>query len=349
MGDLRKKVLIVQEEIPHYNRPVFELLNQYCDLTVLYSKDNGLKYGFKTILLQKDKKFFELDVLKMAKEYDVVIRTLQLSDIATYMMLMMPRRYRMILWGIGVAAAYNQRFDSSQKRVNIYKHMINRADAAIFYSDYPVDKYVSLGISKDKLFVAHNTVEIKKIELNENRNKLLFIGTLYKEKRVDLLIEEYRKAFEKNNDIPELLIIGDGPEKENIESLISGYYLNDRIIMLGKITDEERLSEIFRDVLLCISPDQAGLSVQKAMGYGTVFVTKKDAITGGEMFDIENGANGILIDDFDEISKIIIDSVENRNRYVEMGNNAYDFYWNNRTVDKKVNGFIKAIDYVSYK
>lgn len=349
MDILNKKVLIVQEEIPHYNKPVFELLSRHCDLTVLYSKDNGLKYEFNTVFMRKDKKSSELKIMKLARNYDVVIRTLQLSDISTYLMLLSARKYKMILWGIGVAAAYNQRFDSSDKRVNIYRHMINRADAAIFYSDYPVKRYTSLGIPEDKLFVAHNTVEIKKIELNKNRNKLLFIGTLYKEKRVDLLIEEYRKAYEINKEISELLIIGDGPEKNDIESLIDRYHLNRKIEMLGKITDEERLSEIFKDVLLCISPDQAGLSVQKAMGYGTVFITKKDAITGGEIFDINSGINGILIDDFNEISKIITDCVENREKYLEMGNNAYDFYWNNRTVDKKVNGFIHAIDYVCNK
>ena len=342
------KVLIVQEKIPHYNVPVFNILNELYDLTVIYSEEDVKNNVFNALFIPQThfSKYFNKRIINESNKYDVIISTLQYRNMFTYLAMCANHKHKNLLWGIGVAAGYEIRYDSDPRRITIYKKLIDKSDATIFYSDYPIDKYISLGIDKNKLFVAHNTVKINKIDLNQNRSNILFIGTLYKEKRVDLLIDEYRKAFDKNNDVADLLIIGDGPEKENIEQLINDYNLKNKVKMLGKITDEDVLAKIFPNVLLCISPDQAGLSVQKAMGYGTVFVTKKDAITGGEIFDIDDGVNGILIDDFNEISDIIVDAHINRDKYVSMGDKAYEFYWNNRTVEKKANGFIEAISYV---
>lgn len=346
----KKKVLIIQEIIPHYNVEVFNELNKDFDITVVYSKDVGLKYDFKTMFLElegKGLKKFKKDIVEIANNYDVVIEMLQLANYHLYQLLFAKKKFKLVLWGIGVAAGYGIRYDSSKLRSSIYKAMIKKADAVIFYSDYPKEKYTKEGISQEKMFVANNTVKINKIDLDSNRKDLLFIGTLYKEKRIDLLIEEYRKAYEMNNELPILRIIGDGPEKQNIESLINKYNLKDKIVMLGKITDENVLQDYYSKTLLCISPDQAGLSVQKSMGYGTVFVTSKNAITGGEIFDIKNNETGILFNDFGDLSGIILDSINNKDKYIQIGNNAYDFYWNNRTIDRKVEGFKKTIEYVT--
>lgn len=98
--------------------------------------------------------------------------------------------------------------------------------------------------------------------------------------------------------------------------------------------------------IVCISPDQAGLSVLKSFGYGVPFVTHRDAITGGERLNIENGVNGVLFDSFDEITEIIKDCAERPECYMEMGKSAKKYYDENRTVRQMVNGFLEAIEFV---
>lgn len=79
------------------------------------------------------------------------------------------------------------------------------------------------------------------------------------------------------------------------------------IVFHGAIYDENVLAERFAQALLCISPTQGGLSVPKSMGYGVPFVTRKDSITGGEIYHITPGVNGIMYVKDEELTSVISD------------------------------------------
>ena len=82
------------------------------------------------------------------------------------------------------------------------------------------------------------------------------------------------------------------------------------------------------------------------MGYGVPFITKKDAITGGEIFNIENGINGVLYENNNELENIILDITKNRSKYIEMGKKAKIHYDSFRKPEDMANGIIGAIEYV---
>ena len=81
------------------------------------------------------------------------------------------------------------------------------------------------------------------------------------------------------------------------------------------------------------------------MGYGVPYITSKNAITGGESFNIQDGTNGVLLNDNSELKNVILDIANNKNKYVKLGENAYSYYWNNRTPEIMANGIIDAIEY----
>lgn len=259
---------------------------------------------------------------------------------------------RLIFWGIGVAASYNTRFDSVEYTAPSFMDMISISDAVVFYTDYPYKKYESQGADTRKMFVAPNTVYVKHTDFPanmEDKNIILFVGSLYPQKRVDVLIEHYGKAFHKNKNVPDLIIIGDGECRLEIQESVNKNGLNEKVSLLGEIYDEERLSQYFLHALAVVSPDQAGLSVLKSMGYGAPFITKKDAISGGEILNIANGVNGVLFDEFSELEAIISDMAENKMKYIEMGKNAKEFYWTFRPISVKAEGLADAIEYAASK
>lgn len=350
---MRRKVLIIQDVIPHYRVPVFNELAKHVDLTVVYSDGKAPEnVQFQPVRLEQTKvlKLFRYHKksYSMINDFDAVITLLDGSCFTTKLLCNTHKRKKTILWGIGVAAGYNMRYDGCSRTAQAVKKMIQKAAAAVFYSSYPVEKYSQMGIDSEKLFVANNTVPVLPVETCP-RDTILFIGTLYRAKKIFELLENYRSAYSKDQDLSKLVIVGDGEEYDAVCKWIKENKLQEKIQLTGAIFDEEILKTFFARAIMCVSPDQAGLSVLKSMGYGVPFVTHKDAITGGERFNIVDDVNGVLFDDFSCIEGIFLDSVKNKEKYVQMGVNAKEHYFANRTIPQMVDGFVQAVEYCCRK
>lgn len=349
------KVLIVNPLIPEYRYEVFQQLACRVELTVLHSGGRILKSDtkFDQIILPLRHlgpiDFFRTNLHRLFKNFDVVISDANIRHIDRNLLILNPyRKYKWIAWGIGVSASYSKAFDSSSTYNLIRYFILRKADANVFYSDYPVNKYLVAGFPRSALFVAHNTTNVTFDEsLSFTKGKLLFIGTLYKQKRIYELLNSYADAGRVLKDIIPLHIVGDGPEALNLKKWLEERNLEDKIHLHGSIFDEKVLQELFRTSYACISPGQAGLSVLKSMGYGVPFITRTDALTGGEVFNISNGSNGVIYRTEKDLTDIIIDIHNSPAKYVEMGANARSYYLEHRRIEHMVNGIQSAIDYVT--
>ena len=346
-----KKILIIQGILPEYRVPIFNLLSKYYEITVMVPKEPKItsRPDFSILIVPEIHiphlgRYFK-GYKTILKQFDVCISMLSINYPQVIFSLFSKKKTKMILWGIGVSAGYDIPYDSQPTYRKILRFLIKRANAVLFYSDYPIKIYQDLGISAEKMFVANNTVTVKKQEKKKGEY-LLFVGSLYPAKGVDVLIREYYAAYKENDKIENLIIVGDGSERGKCEQICKDSGLGEKVIFLGSIFDEERLSEIFSGAIACISPNQAGLSVLKSMGYGVPFITNANSITGGERFNIHNNVDGIIYNVEEELKMIILDIHININKYIEMGKRAKEFYDLNRKPELMVNGFVSAIDYV---
>ncbi len=342
------KVLIIQRRIRDYRIPVFNELAKKVDLTVIHTENRQLDNAqFNVLNIEMKRalfKWYRISLTRLANNYDVVICMMDYSFPQFLFLNVFPRKYKLIYWGIGVDAGYDSRFDERQSVARVIFRMLKKADAGLFYTDYPVKKYIDMGLSPEKLFVANNTVRVEYAGEDE-KNSFVFLGSLYPQKRADILIEQYHNAYMKNKNIPRLIIIGEGSARESIESMVNNLDIDKMVSFTGAIFDDKKLGEYFRNALLCVSPDQAGLSVLKSMGLGVPYVTCKNAITGGEIFNIHNGIDGILFDHFEDLEGIFLDAADNQEKYIKMGQAARSYYEKNRTVEQMVRGFVEAIEY----
>ena len=348
-----KKVVIYQTIVPHYRRPIFDIVGRHVDLTLVYTGNTavpGDNYSLEKISclhLPKIGAIHGRRLISICRGNDVLIsmhgfRSPDIDNIKLFC-----PHIRTIKWGIGVMASYNTRYDEGN-RSQWFVKITNKCDAALFYSDYPRQKYASMGVQKEKMFVANNTVAVEKVEIQPARKRnILFLGTLYSQKKVDLLINAYYKAYGVNRNLPDLVIIGDGDQRTILEKQVLEYGLDKKIRFLGQIINDQILKNHFIEALACISPDQAGLSVLKSMGYGVPFVTSRNAITGGEIFNIHNGVDGIVLDSLDNLCETILDIADNRKKYIEYGKSAMDYYNAERTPEIMAKGFLDAIEYVT--
>lgn len=346
------KVIILYNKIFHYRIPVWNCLAEKCDLTVSYSDGNGkipegLECKFKIIHLPKRKygKFVvqKSNIRKLTKNYDVVIAY---GDIAWIKFSTLPwfNKTKVIFHTLGVSASYGKGYDEHKGWDRIRKFFYSKADALAFYTQYPIEKYYRMGIPREKMFEAPNTVAVSHYNHNVEKNTILFIGTLYKEKGIESLLNIYKKLNHKCQ-LPVLNIIGDGPGFNDIKQWVEGNELQNIIQLKGAIYDINEKAKFFAQALACISPKQAGLTVLESMGYGVPFVTTKNAITGGELFNVHNNVDGIIVDEENQLEAIVIDISQNPQKYIEMGKKAQMFYNECRTPYHMAQGLWNAVQY----
>ena len=353
---MKPKVIILYNKIFHYRVPVWNELTEYCDLTVTYSQGDGkLPDGmeckfkimhlpakkFKFIVWQKD------NIRKLVKGYDVVIAYGNIAWLK-YSTLPWFSKTKVIYHTLGVSANYDKGFDEHKEWDKIRCFFYSKASALAFYTDYPIKKYAAMGIPEEKMFVAINTVAVSPKKEPVEKDSILFIGTLYKAKGIQLLLDAYCKLQNKCK-LPQLNIIGTGPDYDTIKSWIESNSLEGIIKLKGPIYGINEKAEYFARALACISPKQAGLSVLESMGYGVPFITTKNAITGGEMLSIHNGTDGLVLDSAEDIIDVVENISNDPKRYMKMGELAKRFYNENTTPKHMADGLWQAINYALNK
>ena len=346
------KVLILYNKLMDYRIPICNLLAKKCDLTFAYcqGKDSD-GCDFKKIRLQDPRIIgpFTIqreNIYKICKDYDVVIALGNIKWPKYATLAFRPRKFKFAVWSLGVSASYDKGYDIHSGWDWLRDIFYKACDACIFYTDYVVRKNLKRGFKPEKMFVANNTVKVLDLKEGVEKNSLLFIGTLYRQKGLQVLLDAYKKAYGQTDKLPELNIIGGGDEFETIRNWIIQNNLDGKIKLHGAIYDKAKKREFFQQAYACLSPKQAGLSVLESLGYGVPFITRKDAITGGEIFNITNGETGFLLDDDSEFVDKLIDISKNPDKYIEMGQKGRAYYLANRTPEIMERGLSDAIDYM---
>lgn len=347
------KLVIQQRIITKYRIDVFNNLAKKYDLTVIHGgpviKDDLIL--FKQIVKKNYQigPFFFQNIFNVVRNKNILITEANLRFFFNnFMLAFIPRSYKWITWGIGVSASYTNGFDKNKKFDFLRYFFFRRSDALLFYSNYPVKKYKSAKFDEKRLFVAHNTFP-NYCKFNKKRKHFLFIGSLIKGKGLFQLLNEYKISLNNIGDnLPPLKIIGTGKLLNELKTFINKNDLKHKVFLLGPIYDQNKLNEILSSSFLSISPGQVGLALLHSMSCGVTFVTSKTAITGGEIFNINN-KNGILINDISELRKIFCSAYNNPDKYIKIGKNAYDYYYQKRSLSTMISGFTDAIEFLSKK
>lgn len=348
-----KKLLILTNEIPQYRIEVYNKLSKLYNLTVAHYNKKNYNLIFNTIRLSPiyigPFTFFKESIWKLSQNFDslLVMGKLQVIPYNT-LVFNFKRKFSLTYWGMDVSASYEKGYDIDRKYDFIRFYLMKKADSLVFYSEYPVKRYINDGnFDRKTLFVANNTVYIdKKKIISKNKKNFLFIGTLYPGKKIFNLLKSYKVANLEDNNLRHLNIVGDGPEKTKIIKWINEHNLSNKIHVLGAIYDKDKLSNIFSDSIACISPGQAGLSVLNSIGHGVPFITSKNAITAGEIFNVINNKNGYLYDgSIKELKKIIIRLSQDEKLVNKLSINAQNYYYKHASFKNMVMNLDKSIKY----
>ena len=241
MNDIN--VLLVTQHVPHYRIPIYNMLNERVRLTILHSQiglnHNTCKFDKVYANLGSIGPFlyFKINLNKFCQGFDVVIYESNMRFIDRNIITILPwRKYKWISWGIGQAASYDKRLGDRDIFKNIRMFLQKKSDASILYSSFPLNSYIAMGIDSNAIFIANNTISLDCVaKPSLNKDTVLFIGTLYKQKKLIELIEAYKTASERCNLSIPLIIIGEGCERNRLESCVKKFKLQGFITFLGNI------------------------------------------------------------------------------------------------------------------
>lgn len=155
-------------------------------------------------------------------------------------------------------------------------------------------------INESKITLVYNSIDLEFFKPSHKKiNEIEFvIGTicrLTQQKGIDLLIQSFYKFINKNKKDVQLVIAGEGPEKENLLALTSSLSLNDKVKFIGALQREDVRKTLYSlDVFVLASRWEGfGISLIEAMACGVpVIGSNVDGIS--EI--IEDGVNGLLFE-----------------------------------------------------
>lgn len=160
-------------------------------------------------------------------------------------------------------------------------------DGGFVYGNYSRDILIKRGLSAEKYVTIHNSLDYdKQIELrssglsndnyqlifNNDKPVLLFIGRLTKVKKLDMLVGALYKLKQQNK-IFNLVFVGDGTERETLESKVKEYDLEKQVWFYGACYDEKKNAELIYNADLCVAPGNVGLTAMHTMVFGTPVIS----------------------------------------------------------------------------
>ena len=363
MRTFRRRVGLVQRVLPIYRAPFFDALGQACEgglgiFTGLPRPGEMIKtttdlehadvYHGKNLHLFGGKFYLcaQIGLMDWLVDWnpDVLIVEANPRYLKTTAAIrwMQQRDRPVIGWGLGAPPVDGLLADIRRQR---RKDFINNFDALITYSQSGAAEYKALGFPEDRLFVAVNAVTpapqhpIPQRPDPETIDKprILFVGRLQARKNIDNLLRACAQLPEHQQ--PKVVIVGDGPAREEWESLAEDIYPDAHFT--GALYGEALVAE-FRRADLFVLPGTGGLAIQQAMSYGLPVVAAEADGTQADLVRPENGWQ-VAPDDIPALRAALTEALADLAALREMGAESYRIVAEEINLEQMVEVFIKAI------
>jgi glycosyltransferase involved in cell wall biosynthesis len=250
--------------------------------------------------------------------FDAIVVAAQLRFASSFVLLLAFKLLGkpVVLWGHGRGKAED--VGSLGARVlwltdRLRTRMARLGDAYLAYTRGGREHLVRNGVARDRVTVLRNTIDVRsQIELHERLERsdpealraelglkrdsvvLLFVGRVYREKRLGELIEAVRAIRDRglaSREI-ELVVIGDGPGLGEARSLAGGMA---GVHFRGAIPDQLKVARNMRASSAVVIPGVVGLAANHAFAQGRPLITREHGLHSPEIEYVEHGVNGLIV------------------------------------------------------
>jgi glycosyltransferase involved in cell wall biosynthesis len=156
------------------------------------------------------------------------------------------------------------------------------------------------GVPEDRIGVIHCGIDLEEIlaaPVSSNVSDIMFAGRLIKDKNVDLLIQAIHLLSQSMPSI-RCFIVGDGPERENLERLRADLELEGNIEFLGFLPDHKDVYGLMKASKLFVLPSARegfGMVVPEANACGLPTIVVR-ARHNAAAWLVQDGVSGFVCD-----------------------------------------------------
>lgn len=314
------KIIYVYGNLPAYRKAFFtklsaELLEDNIDMQVFYGENvNKLTRqaddcNFKTTKFKT--KILDLKLLRLVRmcglykqikkeNPQAVIFQFNPTNLSEWLVLFYCkcRKIPYGVWGCNYT-----RSDLAKSLVGIRKRLYDiiyrRSACMIPYGTLFRDYLEKIGVPKEKIVVAQNTIDVESIVEQTgnhkrtfgNQLKILYVGALSSQKRVESSIDAVANLINEGLDVT-YDIVGGGASMQSIKEYLSAKnkLVQNRIILHGPKYGKD-LQQFFLNSDVFLMPGSGGLGVNEAMAYGLPIISTLGDET---IYDLLDG-NGFLL------------------------------------------------------
>ncbi len=267
--------------LPAYRGGAFNLLSHFFEDKIIVfaseaSIDGKVKTDFSIPNVRKVRMirlkwiFIQIQGWKQALHAETLIVDLNPRSIAAWILILIRKifRKRTLVWG-----HVSSRVRDPSKSSHLRRVMRRISTATIVYT-YSEKLKAEKEISGSTIYVAPNSLYSKETIGRSGsllRSHIIHSGRLVPEKKIDLVI----RAFNSSNLASEgvkLIIIGDGPEKLNLQTLSAELGITSFVEFLGEVFDVDQLKKLYQAAFVSVSSGYVGLSLTQSLGFGVPMI-----------------------------------------------------------------------------
>jgi len=265
-----------------------------------------------------------------------------------------------ILWGHGYSRWRSGLNDSLRNRFG------RRADAVLLYTRTIAEKLISdAGYSRSQVFVAQNALDQRPIQaarkkwladpdgLKEFQRQhvlnpaatIVFVSRLEPANRIDLLIKAL-PLVRKTHPYAKVVIIGSGSDRNRLEHLTEQLNQSKHVIFTGAIHNENELAPWMLSCTVFCYPDNVGLSMLHAFGYGVpAIVSNKIEAQNPEVEALRDNGNGLLYRHLDvgDMAQKMLAIMDDPDLRARLGAGAMQTVLEKYTLENMVQGFLDTL------
>jgi len=365
---------IIQPLVPSYRKLLFERLSEDPDLLVsIQCGDSNFK-GQKSVNMDIENYFHDknnipimgssliwqtgLKLINARGRGDVLVVCGDVHYVSNIPLIASARRR-----GVGIVWWGHARTAGAKPwRIRLRLEVSRRlSDCFLAYTGTGIETLEEYGYDRKRLFATGNSIDLsaidrarkswdepdlhsfRKKEFPEGTRVLLFCSLLTKKTKLDMAI---RAISSLKDERIALVVIGDGPMRDDYERLSEKCGLKERVRWLGEIREQEILAPWFLSADAFIYPGAIGLSLLHAFAYGLPVITHGNAANQMPEFEaMVPGFNGVTFreNDVNDLSRTISELLNDKDRLVSIGKNAMATVHDKYTMDSMVSNFKQCI------